>query len=76
MKKSLFTAVLLTLLAFLGRAQVTLLYESFESGMLPAGWTVIDADNDGRNWEHNTINSFNSHFREDIYIANKHIRSR
>lgn len=24
---------------------------------------------------HNTINSFNSHFREDIYIANKHIRS-
>ena len=70
MKKSLFTAVLLTLLAFLGRAQVTLLYESFESGMLPAGWTVIDADNDGRNWEHNTINSFlGGHTGEGSYVS-------
>ena len=26
------------------------LFEDFESGEIPDGWTVIDADNDGKNW--------------------------
>ena len=46
---------LLAALAFVGRAQVTILSEGFENGMVPAGWTILDADNDGHAWEHNSI---------------------
>ena len=30
---------------------IYLLKEGFESGSLPAGWSVIDSDGDGYNWD-------------------------
>ncbi len=32
-------------------AQTVLFHEEFEGGVLPAGWTVVDADGDGYGWE-------------------------
>ena len=32
-------------------AQTVLFHEDFEGGVLPAGWTVVDADGDGYGWE-------------------------
>ena len=58
MKKSLLFFVIAVAMMVLGaNAQVTLLSEGFESTTLPAGWTLIDADNDGQCWLHNS-NSF------------------
>ena len=37
------------------QAQVTLLDENFEGNTLPLGWTTIDADGDGHQWEHSSV---------------------
>ena len=56
MKKNLlFLVLLMTLTVFGGSAQVTLLNEGFEGNAIPSGWTVIDADGDGYQWEHNSV---------------------
>ena len=52
MKKFLFLLVLVTfLLTFKVNAQVPIFSEGFETGIIPSGWTIIDANNDGLTWE-------------------------
>ena len=48
--KRLFFIWTIVLCSILGTSAQTLFYEGFEDGVLPAGWTVIDADGDGYNW--------------------------
>ena len=56
MKKTfLFLTLFLTILACSVRAQVPVFTEGFEETSLPAGWTIIDADQDGNNWEHISV---------------------
>ena len=56
MKKTLLLLpLLLAMLAFSGKAQITVFSEGFEDGDLPTGWTLIDADQDGNNWEHISV---------------------
>jgi len=51
MKKLLcFLMLAATLLVAQVNAQVPVFSEGFESGSLPNGWTIIDADNDGSTW--------------------------
>ena len=50
MKKILTLLFALMAFIFCAKAQ-TFLSESFESGTLPAGWTIIDSDGDGFNWQ-------------------------
>lgn len=47
----LFVALIATM--SLVNAQV-ILSESFDSGSLPTGWTIVDADGDGNNWDAQT----------------------
>ena len=50
------------LLTFKVNAQVPIFSEGFETGVFPSGWTLIDADNDGLNWDINGqghINNYN-----------------
>ena len=53
--------ILLTLAIWAGlflagaQTQVTLLDESFEGNSIPLGWTTIDADGDGHQWEHCSV---------------------
>ena len=55
MKKTLLWIVLAaSMLVFNANAQTTIFSEDFETGVLPAGWTLIDADNDGNGWEPET----------------------
>ena len=55
--KKIFTlslSVLLVLLTAVWQtlsAQTVLFHEGFDNGVLPTGWTVIDADGDGYGWE-------------------------
>jgi hypothetical protein len=53
MKKIFTLFFALFTLAFYANAQVPIFSENFDSGM-PAGWTQIDANNDGYNWEHSS----------------------
>ena len=56
MKKTfLFLTLFLTILACSVRAQVPVFTEGFEDTSLPTGWTIIDADQDGNNWEHISV---------------------
>ena len=56
MKKTfLFLTLFLSMLTFGVRAQVPIFTESFEGTSLPTGWTIIDADQDGNNWEHISV---------------------
>ena len=43
------------MLTFGAKAQMPVLTESFEGTAIPAGWTTIDADNDGHGWENNSL---------------------
>ena len=43
--------VVLTLGSQTMSAQTVLLQEGFDEGMLPAGWTIVDADGDGYGWD-------------------------
>ena len=49
--KKIFTLTLVLLaMVFAANAQY-LLQEGFETGTLPTGWTSVDSDNDGYNWD-------------------------
>lgn len=50
MKKILIFFVAIFATCLFAQAQV-LLSESFDTGVLPAGWTTVDADGDGYNWD-------------------------
>ena len=52
MRKTLQIILLaVAMLAFSANAQITVFSEDFEAGVIPAGWTLIDSDGDGQNWE-------------------------
>ena len=56
MKKTLlFLTLFLMMLTFGANAQVPVFTEGFEGTTLPSGWTIIDADQDGNNWEHISV---------------------
>ena len=56
MKQILLTIALWAGLFLAGvQAQVTLLNENFEGNAIPLGWTTIDADGDGQQWEHSGV---------------------
>ena len=56
MKKTvLFLTLFIAMLTFGVRAQIPVLTEGFEGTAIPAGWTTIDADQDGHGWEHSTL---------------------
>jgi len=52
--KKLFTLVIALFAMICVNAQVTFLYEQFESNTLPTGWTIVDADGDSYNWDVST----------------------
>ena len=43
------------MLTFGVRAQIPVFTEGFEGTSIPAGWTTIDADQDGYGWEHSSV---------------------
>lgn len=51
MKRIFTLAFALIAFAFCAKAQVTFIYESFDNGALPSGWTVLDADGDTYTWD-------------------------
>ena len=51
MMKKLFVIWTIVLSSIMGTNAQTLFYEGFDSGTLPTGWTVIDADEDGYGWD-------------------------
>ena len=56
MKKTLlFLTLFVAMLTFGARAQVPVFTEGFEGSSIPAGWTTIDADQDGYGWEHSSV---------------------
>ena len=55
MKKFLLLFFALFAMTFFAKAQVPVLTEDFEGSTIPSGWTTIDADNDGSNWEHSSV---------------------
>jgi len=65
----LFLSLLLTTLTLSIHAQVTVFSEGFEEGVLPAGWTAIDADNDGNNWVHNFTTYVDGHESDGAYLS-------
>ena len=68
MKKGLFT-LWITLLAIFAQAQVTVFSEGFEEGVLPVGWTSVDADNDGSAWVHSSTTYVNGYESEGAYVS-------
>lgn len=55
MQKFLLLFFALFAMTFYAKAQVPVLTEDFEGSTIPSGWTTIDADNDGSNWEHSSV---------------------
>ena len=55
--------------AFSCKAQITVFSEGFEDGVLPAGWTNIDADNDGNTWVHNSTTFVNGHESDGAFVS-------
>lgn len=49
--KKIFAIFVLCFAVFAAKAQISLLQESFDESTMPAGWTAIDADGDGFNWD-------------------------
>ena len=49
--KKLLLMTALVVAVFAAGAQNIIFSEDFETGTLPAGWTLIDADGNGQNWE-------------------------
>ena len=47
--------MILTMFTFVVKAQITIFNEGFEEYSLPAGWTLLDADNDGNTWMHSSV---------------------
>lgn len=58
MKKIFSLFIALFVMSICAKAQVTYLNEGFEDGVIPAGWTLVDADGDGYNWSIPTANFF------------------
>ena len=63
--------MILTMITFIVQAQIPILQESFEAENLPFGWTVLDADNDGRNWMHSCIydDLMGGHTGDGAYVS-------
>ena len=57
------------MLAFSSKAQITVFSEGFEDGDLPAGWTNIDADNDGNTWVHNSTTFVDGHESDGAFVS-------
>ena len=55
MKKFLTLFFALFAMTFFAKAQVPVSTTDFEGSSIPSGWTTIDADNDGYNWEHSSV---------------------
>ena len=53
-KLLLLTALVAAMLVAGAQNQVPVLTEGFDGGSIPAGWTVIDADNDNDTWTHSS----------------------
>ena len=49
--KKLLAIFVMCIAVFAANAQLYPLQESFDNGVIPDGWTVIDSDGDGNNWE-------------------------
>lgn len=60
MKRMYTLVIALLLMTFCAKAQ-TLLNESFDGGVLPAGWTMIDQDGDSYNWSFTQFSSEAAH---------------
>ena len=70
MKKILFFFMLSAVLLICRvNAQVNVLSEGFETPGLPAGWTIIDANNDGQTWAHNSTFYVDGHYSEGSYYS-------
>ena len=72
MKHILLTFAIWTGLFLAGaQAQVTLLDENFEGNTLPLGWTTIDADGDGHQWEHTSVQNlfYQTHSGEGAAVS-------
>ena len=50
-------------------AQITVFSEGFEDGGLPAGWTNIDADNDGNTWVHNSTTFVDGYESDGAFVS-------
>ena len=61
--------MILTMFAFVVKAQITVFSEGFEDGVLPAGWTNIDADNDGNTWVHNSTTFVDGHESDGAFVS-------
>ena len=59
------------MLAFSVKAQITIFNEGFEEYSLPAGWTVLDADNDGNTWMHSSVygDLMSGHTGEGAFVS-------
>ena len=74
MKKILSLFIALFVMSFCAKAQVTFLNEGFEGSTVPAGWTTIDADNDGYNWvSSTTIGTFNVHSGDACITSSSYV---
>ena len=61
--------MILTMFTFVVKAQITVFSEGFEDGVLPAGWTNIDADNDGNTWVHNSTTFVDGHESDGAFVS-------
>jgi hypothetical protein len=70
MKKALLLLpMLLAMFSLSVNAQITVFSEGFEDGVLPAGWTNIDADNDGNTWVHNSTTFVDGHESDGAFVS-------
>ncbi len=69
MKKIFTLFFALFMMVFCAKAQY-LLQEGFEGSTLPTGWTIIDNDNDGSNWElTGTAEQFSTHTGNGVIVS-------
>ena len=63
--------MILTMTSFIVKAQIPIFHEGFEAGNLPAGWTVLDADNDGKSWMHSSVygDLISGHTGEGAFVS-------
>ena len=73
-KRLLFLTMILTMFTFVVKAQITFFSENFEGYSLPTGWTVLDMDEDGDTWVHNSVSmSFiGGHNSEGSYVSHSY----
>lgn len=70
MKKSIFLLLLtIVFVTFRVNAQDPIFSEGFETAGLPSGWSLIDADNDGQNWFHNSLLWFDGYESAGAYAS-------